>query len=154
MITSASGRRFIEQWEESGKPLLTARWDSLGRCWEIGFGHTSAAGQPRVHPNTTITPAEADAILASDLSGVEAVVNHYVMVPINQNQFDALVSFDFNTGGLARSSLLRAINHHLDGIKNDFLLWDHAHGVFVQGLYNRRLAEWHIFNTPIPDAVA
>jgi lysozyme len=135
-------------WEEGGVPLLQARWDALGKCWEIGYGHTSAAGLPRVRQGMTITAAEADAILGSDLAAVEADVNHCVSVPLTQNAFDALVSFDFNTGGLDRSSLLRAINHLLPGIEQDFLAWDHAGGVFIQGLYNRRLAEWKLFNTP------
>ena len=43
-----------------------------------------------------ITAAEADQILASDLAAVELDVNHFVKVPINQNQFDVLVTFDFN----------------------------------------------------------
>lgn len=152
MITSPAGRKFIEEWEESGRPLLVARWDGLGHVWEIGYGHTSAAGPPRVQPYTTITADEADAILASDLSSVENNVNHLVKAPISQNQFDALVSFDFNTGGLARSALLRAINHSLPNIESDFLAWDHAGGRFVQGLYNRRLAEWKMFNSPVVTA--
>jgi lysozyme len=150
MITSPAGRKFIEMWEEGGRPLLTARWDALGKCYEIGFGHTSSAGLPRVRQGMQISPAEADAILGSDLAAVEADVNHHVSVSLTQNAFDALVSFDFNTGGLDRSSLLRAVNTiqpaHM--IEQDFLMWDHAHGVFVEGLRNRRLAEWKLFSTP------
>ncbi len=145
--TSENGRRFIEQWEEDGKPLLAARWDSLGRVWEIGFGHTSAAGLPRVQPHSKITAEEADAILASDLAAVEVDVNHHVVVPLNQNQFDALVSFDFNTGGLSRSGVLRAVNsNQFDAVARDLKAWSHAGGQFVQGLYNRRIAEGRLFN--------
>ncbi len=147
MKTSDRGRKFIEQWEESGKPLLVARWDSLGRVWEIGFGHTSAAGLPRVHPHSEITAEEADAILASDLAAVEADVNHHVTVPLNQNQFDALVSFDFNTGGLSRSNVLYAVNgNQFHAVAHDLREWSHAGGQFVQGLYNRRIAEGRLFN--------
>lgn len=150
MKTSASGRKFIEQWEEDGKPLLAARWDALGKCWEIGFGHTSAAGPPRVYAGMKITAEEGDEILSSDLSGVEIDVNHHVEPTLNQNQFDALVSFDFNTGGLDKSSVLRAINlNRFDLVADDLLMWDHAGGAFVQGLYNRRVAEGKLFNTPV-----
>ena len=144
-------RKLIELWEEGGKPLLTARWDNLGHCWEIGLGHTSAAGLPRVRQGMTITAQEADDILASDLSAVEADVNQHVTVELNQNQFDSLGSFDFNTGGLDRSSLLRAVNSKAspDQITADFLMWDHAGGVFVEGLYLRRQREASIFNTPV-----
>lgn len=149
MITSANGRKFIEQWEEGGKPLLTARWDSLGHCWEIGFGHTTAAGPPKVTPGLEITPEEADAIEAADLASVEIDVRHHINVEINQNQFDMLVSFDFNTGGLDRSSLLNAINNKLPVTESLFTAWSHASGQFVQGLYDRRVAEWKLFNTPV-----
>lgn len=150
MTTSAAGRKFIEEWEESGIPLLTARWDPLGKCWEIGFGHTSAAGLPKVRQGMTITAEEADTILGSDLASVEADVNHHVLPQLNQNQFDAMVSFDFNTGGLDRSSVLHDINNgKLQAVAVDLLMWDHAGGRFVQGLYNRRKAEGALFNTPI-----
>ena len=149
MKMSASGRRFIEQWEESGKPLLTARWDALGHCWEIGFGHTTAAGLPRVYKGMTITPQQADDILEADLASVETDINHHIKVPLNQNQFDMLGSFDFNTGGLDRSSLLHAINNHLPITEGLFTAWSHAGGQFVRGLYNRRVAEAKVYNTPV-----
>lgn len=149
MQTSAKGRQFIEQWEESGKPLLTARWDPLGKCWEIGFGHTSAAGPPRVIQGMTITAMLADDILEHDLGSVEANIHVHARVPLNQNQFDALVSFDFNTGGLDRSSLLHAINNKLPVTEGLFTAWSHASGHFVQGLFNRRVAEWKMFNAAV-----
>lgn len=145
-ILSANGRKFIEQWEESGVPVLTARWDALGRCWEIGFGHTSAAGLPRVYPGMTITAAEADNILSSDLASVEADMAHHITANLNQNQIDAVGSFDFNTGGLDKSGVLRSINSgKLSDVPADLLLWCHAGGAFVQGLYNRRKAEGALF---------
>lgn len=148
MIVSANGRKFIEQWEEDGKPLLKARWDRLGKVWEIGFGHTSAAGLPHVTPGMMITPEQADQILSSDLAAVEADIAHHITVPINQNQYDMLGSFDFNTGGLDKSSLLHAINNKLPVTENLFTVWSHAGGEFVQGLYDRRVAEWKYFNAP------
>lgn len=146
MQTSPNGRKFIEEWE--GLSLHT--YDDGTGTLTIGYGHTSAAGLPRVHRGMIITAAEADAILASDLAAVEADVNHHVTAPINQNQFDALVSFDFNTGGLDRSSVLRDVNSgHPDKVAADLLLWDHGGGRFMQGLYNRRKAEGVLFNTPV-----
>lgn len=149
MKMSPAGRRLIEVWEEDGKPLLTARWDALGHCWEIGYGHTTAAGPPKVQPYTTITADEADAILANDLASVEADVNHHVLVEQNQNQFDALGSFDFNTGGLDRSSLLHAINNRLPVTEGLFTAWSHAGGHFVPGLYARRVREWQLYTAPV-----
>ena len=142
--TSSNGRRFIELWEGC---KLTAYQDS-GGVWTIGYGHTSAAGGPKVRPGMEITQAEADALLSADLAPVEANVNYHVTATLNQNQDDALVSFEYNTGGLDRSSLLRSINGgDLSRVKADLLMWDHVGRAFNQGLYNRRLAEYILFTT-------
>jgi lysozyme len=109
----------------------------------------------------TITAQQADEIFASDLASVEADVNHHVLSPINQNQFDALVSFDFNTGALDRSGLLQLINHAIDDpdkITAAFEAWRyaHVHGVMVPILLGRRQREAKLFLTPMvrPSAVA
>ena len=118
--TSPNGRAFIEAWEG----LYLKAYDDGTGVWTIGYGHTTPAGLPRVYPGMLITQAQADAILTSDLASVEADVNHHVILNINQNQFDALVAFDFNTGGLDRSSLLRDINNgHTLNVQHDLSLW-------------------------------
>jgi lysozyme len=152
--TSANGRKFLEDEEESGVPKLTAYNDGTGTP-TIGFGHTTAAGPPKVYYGLTITAAEADAILGADLAGVEIDVNHHVTVPLNQNQFDALVSFDFNTGALDRSGLLSLINNgHIDdkaAITTAFQAWRWARsgGVLVPELLGRRTREAAMFNAPL-----
>lgn len=144
MITSPNGRLFIETWEGAA---LKAYDDGTG-VWTIGYGHTTAAGLPRVYPGMIITSEEADAILASDLASVEIDVNHHVVATINQNEYDALVSFDFNTGGLDRSSLLRDVNGgHMDRVENDFAMWDRGGGKVMPGLAKRRHAEFVLFTT-------
>lgn len=142
--TSANGRRFIELWEGD---ILRAYNDGTG-VWTIGYGHTTPAGPPRVYPGMVITQDEADTILASDLAGVEADVNHHVTATINQNQFDALVSFDYNTGALDRSNVLSSLNGgRLDLIKPDLLMWVHGGGRVMPGLVRRRQAEYILFST-------
>lgn len=146
MKTSDAGRKFIEQWE--GLFLHTYN-DGVGVA-TIGYGHTTAAGPPVVHYGMTITEPEADAILAADLASVEADVNRLVKAPINQNQFDALVSFHFNTGGLARSSVLRDVNSGLlQHVPDDLMLWTHAGGRVLLGLVRRRRAEGVLFSKPM-----
>jgi lysozyme len=153
----AVGRKFIEDEEESGIAKTTAYNDGTG-TWTIGFGHTTAAGLPRVYPGMTITAAEADTILESDLSSVEADVNHHVTVTINQNQFNAIGSFDFNTGALDRSGLLTLINNgHIDdkaAITAAFQAWRWARngGVLVPELLGRRTREAALFYTPVAGA--
>jgi lysozyme len=153
MKTSPAGRKFIEIEEESGKPSLKAYNDGTG-TWTIGFGHTTSAGLPRVYPGMVITADQADAILGSDLAAVEADINHHLTVQVNQNQFDALVSFDFNTGALDRSGLLQLINKgvtNADEITTAFCAWRyaHMHGAMVPILLGRRQREAKVFNTPM-----
>lgn len=146
MITSPNGRKFVEGWEG----LFLHAYDDGTGTWTIGYGHTTAAGLPRVYPGMVITAHQADSILSSDLASVEADVNQHVKVPLNQNQFDALVSFDFNTGGLDRSSVLGAVNaKNFTAVPADLLKWVYAGGRVLRGLVNRRTAEGRLFMTPV-----
>jgi lysozyme len=146
MKTSPAGRKFIEQFE--GLFLHTYN-DGVGVA-TIGYGHTSAAGPPQVHYGMVITEAQADQFLAADLASVEADVNRLVVVAINQNQFDALVSFHFNTGALGRSNVLRAINTHQNQlVPGDLMMWCHAGGRVLAGLVRRRKAEGVMFMAPV-----
>ena len=58
--------------------------------WTIGYGHTKVA-----RDGVEITEKDAEALLIYDLIEVVGAVNDLVFSPITQNQFDALVSFDF-----------------------------------------------------------
>ena len=83
---------------------LTAYYDSAG-VLTIGYGHTNrseTAGTYPVSVGQTITAAKADEILKADLVQFEKVVTNNVTYPINQNLFDALVSFTFNLIGYAK----------------------------------------------------
>lgn len=142
MKTSSAGRKFIEQWE--GLFLHTYN-DGVG-VPTIGYGHTTAAGPPAVHYGMTITEHQADELLAADLHSVEVDVNRLVKVPLTQNQFDALVSFHFNTGGLGRSSVLKAVNaKHWSEVPHDLNLWVKGGGHVMLGLVRRRAAEGKLF---------
>lgn len=147
MKTSDKGRRFIELWEENGDPALKPYNDGTGTL-TIGFGHTTAAGPPRVTPGLRITAEQADAILAADLASVEVDVNRFLKVPVTQDQFDTLVSFHFNTGGLGRSSLLRDINAgRMNRVEADLNMWVRGGGRVMSGLIRRRKAEYVLFST-------
>ena len=145
-MNTSAGRKFIEGWEG----LYLHTYDDGTGVLTIGYGHTSAAGPPHVYHGMTITAAQADQILASDLAAVELDVNHFVKVPINQNQYDALVSFDFNTGALGRSNVLRSVNSgHFSEVPADLMMWVHGGGRVMQGLVNRRRAESALFTRPM-----
>ncbi len=153
MKTSDNGRKFIEQFEG----LILGAYDDFSDrivvpgqhvygTLTIGYGHTTPAGLPKVYPGMTVTRPQADDILASDLSAVELDVNHHVKVPINQNQFDALVSFDFNTGALSRSNVLTCVNHNdFAGVRTALGMWVHSRGRVLSGLVRRRHEEADLF---------
>ena len=120
----------------------------------IGYGHTSAAGPPKVERGMKITEAGADAILRQDLAKFERYVLDAVKVPLNQNEFDALVSFTFNLGpgNLRSSTLLRKLNAgDRAGAADEFGKWVKAGGKTLPGLVKRREAERALFRAPMVD---
>lgn len=86
--------------------------DSVG-VWTYGVGHTAAAGgsDPVKLPKGVAAPvADLIELFRRDLVKYEAAVNKAVKVPLKQHEFDALVSFHFNTGGIARASFVKKLN--------------------------------------------
>lgn len=134
----AAGLSHIMQWE--GKRLTSYR--DVAGVWTVGYGHTDAAGPPKVVAGMKLTDDQAAEILRSDLSKFEERVERLVKVPLTDNQFAVLVSFDFNTGALHKSSLLKRLNAgQYDAVPGELMKWVNAGGKRVQGLVNRRAAE-------------
>lgn len=122
---------------------LRAYRDPVG-IWTIGYGHTG----PEVGPGDVITRAQAEALLRKDLTRFETGVRSLVKVPLNSNQFSALVSFAFNvgTGALAQSTLLSRLNQRdYQGAANEFSRWVYGGGQVLPGLVRRREAEKQLF---------
>ena len=85
--------------------------------WTFGIGHTAAAGAPDPAEMPRGMPDDLDAaireafrLFRSDLARYEADVLSAVKVPLKPHQFDALVSFHYNTGGIARAALTKHLN--------------------------------------------
>lgn len=85
--------------------------------WTFGIGHTAAAGppdparMPRGMPTDTQAGIrEAFQLFRTDLATYEAEVLRAVKVPLQPHEFDALVSFHYNTGGIAKAALTRHLN--------------------------------------------
>ena len=81
--------------------------------WTIGIGHTASAGPPdpsQMPRGRRILLSEIFRIVAAARATFEKRVNKAVKVPVAQHEFDALTSFDFNTGGIDRATLVRHLS--------------------------------------------
>ena len=110
-----------------------------GVPWTIGIGSTR-----NVHPGMVITLDEAKQRLREDLEDAEKAVTRLVTSPLDQSQFDALVSLVFNIGegNFSRSTLLKKLNaHDYLGASGEFMKWTKANGKVMLGLTRRRAAE-------------
>lgn len=144
MTVSGSGIDLICDFE--GKRL--AAYDDGVGVWTIGFGTTVYPNGVKVKKGDTCTEAQAKAYMKHDLIQFEHTVNKSVKVPLNQNQFDALVSLTYNigSGAFKSSALLKKLNlGDYQGAASQFDVWVNAGGKRMQGLVNRRAKEKALF---------
>lgn len=153
MKTNRAGIDLIKEFEGL---RTTAYADPVG-ILTIGYGHTSAAGAPKVTKGMKITAAYAEDILVIDLAKFEAEVLRKLTRLPNENQFAAMVSLCFNIGpgNFAKSSVLHYFNAGDPTTAADkFLLWNKAGGKVLAGLKRRREAERTLFRRPVVEAPA
>lgn len=96
-----------------------------------------------------ITEKQASGLLLMELGETEKDVMRLVKVPLNQNQFDALISFTFNLGegALERSTLLKYLNaYKYAKVPGEILKWCKAGGRVLDGLVSRRRYEADLFD--------
>lgn len=138
--TSAVGVALIKRWEG----LRLSAYQCSANVWTIGYGHTAG-----VKPGDRITRRQAEKYFLADLPIYEAIVHRHVNVALNQNQFDALVSFVYNVGEtqFKNSTLVRLLNQglYIEAAK-EFFRWNRAGGKQIKGLTNRRTEEFNLFN--------
>lgn len=124
--------------------IVTTRYlDSVG-VWTIGVGHTAAAGAPDPKTFTgELTPEQTMTLFANDVQDYELDVMSVVKVPITQYEFDALVSFHYNTGGIYRAALVRYLNSgDRERAAAAFMGW-----VTPREVTSRRMKEQTLFRT-------
>jgi len=118
-----------------------------GAPWTIGWGATG----PGIGPGTVWSQAQCDARLEQDLARhARDVVNALGGAPTSQAQFDALVSFHYNTGAIGRATLTR--RHRagdFEGAAREFAKWNRAGGRVLAGLVRRRAAEAALYREGI-----
>lgn len=152
LIKRFEGCRLVAYDDLQPNAVLT-RGTSVKGTLTIGWGHTGMD----VYIGKTITQAEADSLLVKDLAKYIAYVNNPFYVPLtdklNQNQFDALVSFCYNTGAGNLKTLCE--NRTLQQISTKIPAYNKADGKVLTGLTRRREAERLLFDkavtTPAPE---
>jgi len=154
MKTSLEGIELIKAHEML---MLEAYLDPVG-IPTIGWGHTGTVDHDDVINRRTITETEALSLIRSDLKDTEKGVLRNVRVPLNQNQFNALISFVFNTGetNFSKSTLLKKLNRgQYDEVPFELSRWvfgtdqDTGEKVRLNGLVRRRADEGKVFITPV-----
>jgi len=146
MQYSGAGFSLTEKFEGC---KLTAYRDAAG-VWTNGYGNTHG-----VVPGSTITQDQAVADLKDNIQTSVNDINRLVTVQLNQDEFDALVDFDFNLGSkqLASSTLLALLNAgKFNRAAAEFDKWDHGGGAVLAGLLRRREAETAAFSGTPPHA--
>ena len=139
MQTSQTGIDLIKRWEG----FRSKAYICPGNVWTIGYGHTAG-----VKRGDTVTRLTAEQMLKQDVKVNEAAVSRWVKGPLNQNQFDALVSFTFNLGedNLRKSTLLKLLNQgKYESVPSELMRWIYADKKRSPGLISRRQAEGKLF---------
>ena len=140
MKTSEQGINLIKQHES----FRAEAYRCPAGVWTIGYGHTG-----EIKPSDKITEPEALQLLRQDVETAEKAVSALVKKPLNQNRFDALVSFVYNTGSgnFANSTLLKKINHNPDdpAIATEFRKWVYGGGRQLPGLVTSRESESNLY---------
>lgn len=163
---NAVGLALVKQWEgipdgDSTTVNLEPYLDPVG-IWTIGWGHAirSVAGAflrgasgaehaKRLYPGG-ITTQQAEVLLRADLLDASRDVATLARMPLLDNEFAALVSFEFNSGGLNHSTLLqRLLENDFRAAGDEFLRWTKGRVdgklVVLPGLVARRKAERMLF---------
>jgi lysozyme len=155
---SSKGLEFIKSFEKgpNGGPALSI-YDDDNKNWNpgqpptgfltIGYGHKILPGEDF---SSGITFEESNNLLNSDLKRCSInIINQSVKVPLSQNQYDALVSYVYNTGSLKGTQLLKKLNaSDFKGAVKEMDI-NKSNGKYSRGLQIRRNAEHNIFNNSV-----
>ena len=147
MKTSEAGIKLIKTHE--GLSLFP--YECAVGVLSVGYGHTGTG----IKPGVQITEEKADELLRKDLAKAEQAVDLNITVPLNQQQFDALVSFTYNCGptALAESTLRKRLNNKEDPnkvAKEELPKWVNGQNGPLPGLVERRKAEIKLFTSGQP----
>jgi lysozyme len=142
--------RFVAQFEGFSATLYN---DPAQHC-TIGFGHLvhkgPCNGQEPAEFLRSITVAQGEALMRTELAATINAVLRLISVPLNRTQLDALVSFTYNAGqgALATSTLRKKLNAgDYASVPTELNRWIYGEGRRLPGLVRRRAAEGRLFAT-------
>lgn len=145
MQISSHGINLIREFEGLRTKAYKAHFSE--KFFSIGYGHYG----PDVKPDDVCTEAYATKLLENDLKSFCQKVDKALTadeIEVNQNEFDALISFAYNVGvnALISSTLWQKLKiHDHEGAANQFLRWNKCNGFELPGLTKRREAERKLF---------
>ena len=145
-LKQVEGLRLQPYDDQTGKPTV---------CWvrgaTVGYGHLI---EPAEWPSLGcgVSQDAAEKMLCRDLAPFERGVSKTIQASLNTNQFDALVILCYNIGigNFQRSSLSKMINDSkartpFSNVETAWKAWSRSQGKVMQGLLNRRNAEWNMY---------
>jgi lysozyme len=119
----------------------------------IGYGATYYEDGSKIEIGDIITQARAESLLAFHIEQKVKSISSHITVTVNQNQFDALISFAYNIGAGAfiKSTLLKKVNTNPADptIRDEFGKWKKAGGVVLSNLVSRRKQEADLYFKPV-----
>jgi GH24 family phage-related lysozyme (muramidase) len=146
----AAGLKLIHEFEACEKHRSDGKFEAYpdpgsgdGHPWTIGWGSTG----PDIKPGTIWTQAQCDARFATDIQRyANDVAKAIGDAPTTARQFDALVSFHYNTGAIATATLTRKHKaKDYAGARAEFGRWVKNNGTVMRGLVRRRAAEAELY---------
>jgi len=146
MKLNNDGYKLISEFEGLRlKPYLCS-----ARIPTIGYGNTYYPNGVRVTLlDKPITKDYAFEIFKDIADKFAKRVASMVKKPLTQNQFNSLVSFAYNvgTGNFSTSTLLKKVNANPNdlSIRTEFMKWNKANKVVVNGLTTRRKKESDLY---------
>ncbi len=142
MKISENGINLIKRWES----FRSKAYKCPVGVWTQGYGHTRTVS---AH-SQDITEYTAEAFLKTDLYMIEMSLKKYIKdIDLNQNQYDAIVSFCFNLGlgSFINSTAYKVMQDDCDSkfVADSWIQYRNGGGKFLRGLILRRLDELKLY---------
>lgn len=145
MRASKEAIQLIKRFEGfSSSPYICA-----GGKVTVGYGTTQISGKPINKYMEPISRQYAEELLMEDLKEFQEAIDRLVKAPLEQNQYDALLSLVYNIGigAFKKSTLLRELNKgNYDKVPYELARWNKAGGKVLKGLTRRRAAEAELWS--------